>query len=173
MDRFTVQQLDLFNDTFPRLPLRGLELTNIWWRDRRVHSLDGFFSAFKGITDMRLDCLFWLNPTYALSIVARFPSLKRLSLINSIYLVNLSHESVAHIFPILRPQSIHDLELREMNGYPTYILEWLSTRGTVVDSLSLTLDSRSLPSLNEYLQVLGPSQLFLWINLRSGLPGAC
>jgi hypothetical protein len=110
-------------------------------------------------------------------VIARFPSLQRLSVTNPLFFSRLSHMapgfSVADIFPHLRPPNVHDLVLCETDDYPMFTLQWFSSRGSVVDSLSVALESLALSPLNDYLQVLGPSLLFLQIDIRLGLTGAC
>jgi hypothetical protein len=54
-----------------------------------------------------------------------------------------------------------------------HILDWFSSHATFVDSLSVDVGSLILSSLNEYLQILGPSLRFLQIDLGFVIEGTC
>jgi hypothetical protein len=126
---------------------------------------------------MRLFGLTFDNPTDIWCMVARFPSLQRLLVTNAAFSSKLPllfpALDIAGILPHLRPPKILDLVLSERGDHPTHILEWFSSRGILVDSLSVDIGCLILPNLNDYLQVLGPSLLFLQIDVRFGPAGAC
>jgi hypothetical protein len=174
------QHIELFDGMFLRLPrfdfVRRLELRNICWWNYRVSSIDRLVSAFKSATDMTLDGIIFDNPTNIKSVVASFPSLKRLSVTHPAFRRHLSQLTtrlgVTDVLQHLRPPNIRDLDLSDVYHNHTYILDWFCSHGILVDSLSLELEMYSLPSLSRYLQVLGHSLLFLQMNVRFGLEGA-
>jgi len=107
----------------------------------------------------------------------QFPSLQRLSVTNLTFSTNLSHLlsgfDFSDVVPDLRPPSIRHLVLSETDERQTRILEWFSSRGALVESVSVALGSLALPSLNQYLQVLSKSLLFLQIDVHFDLIGTC
>jgi hypothetical protein len=178
--KFRNWHIGLFDAMFLRWPLfdfvRRLELRNSRWYGYRARSFDGLVYAFQSVTDVRFDSLIFDRPSDLWSLVSRFPSLNRLSVTNLSFIagIQLSHRlDVADILPHLRPPNIRDLELRELAYQQTHVLEWFSSRGTFVNSLSVSLGCFPLPSLNQYLQVLGPFLLFLQMDIQFYVAGAC
>jgi hypothetical protein len=142
------------------------------WCNYSVLSIDRLVSAFKSVTDIRLDALFFNNPTHLLSVVARFPALQRLSVNNLAFFSDFSHPGL-DIADIIIPPKVHDLELNETFRRHTRILEWFSSRRRLVNSLSIDLETIVSPRVNQYLRVLGPSLLFLQMEVRFCTAGAC
>jgi hypothetical protein len=146
------------------------------WCRYSASSIDSLVSACKSVTDLTLDGLTFHNTPGFCSTIARFPSLKRLSVNKATFICHPSHLTpgldVADLLQHTRPPNIHDLEVIEKPDHQTHILDWFSSHSTLVNSLSVTLPSLGLPSLNQYLQVLGPSLLFLQMNVRFCLEGA-
>jgi hypothetical protein len=181
IDQVKIRHLDLFEAMFLRLRpfefLRRLELWNIRWCNYEPLSVDTLVSASSNVTDVRLRNLIFDKPTDLWSVVARFPSLEQLSVTNPAFFSRLSHlgprVDVTNILPHLRPPNIHVLELSETLGHRTHILDWFCSRGTLVNSISVALGSLDFSSLNQYLQVLGPSLLFLQMDVPSIAAGAC
>jgi hypothetical protein len=180
IDQVEFDHIELFDAMFLRLPrcdfVRRLELRNICCWSYRVSSIDRLVSAFESATDLTLDGITFDNPTNIRSVVARFPSLKRLSVSHPAFRRDLSQLTarlgVTDVLQHLRPPNIRNLDLSEVYHYHTYILDWFCSHGILVDSLSLELDMSTLPSLSRYLQVLGPSLLFLHMNVRFCPEGA-
>jgi hypothetical protein len=170
----------LFHAMFLCLPrfkfLRRLELQGgIAWTSFTASSVDGLIC--KSVTDMTLVDLPFNDFTDVMSVVASFPSLKRLSVINPRFFRQTSSHmtpglDLAHFLQHTRLPNIHDLVVIEVPDQPTYFLDWFSCHGTLVNSLSVALGSLKLPSLNQYLQVLGPSLLFLQVDVRLSSVGA-
>jgi hypothetical protein len=181
IDQVKFRHTELFDAMLLRLPcfdfVHILELRNIRWYKYQVPSVDRLISAFKRVTDVRIYFLTFNNPTDLWSMVARFPSLQRLSVTSAAFFSTklpflLPALDVADTHPHLSPPKIHNLVLSETLGHQTHILEWFSSHGTLVDSVSVDLESVAWPSLNRYLHVLGPALLFLQIDVGFGLPGA-
>jgi hypothetical protein len=124
-----------------------LELQNIHCINYDMLSVDGFLSAFKGVTDLRLDSPVFDRPTVSWYVVAQFPSLRRLAVTNPTFYDNLSHlppgYDFSDIVPDLRPPKI---QLSETDDHRTHILDWFSSRGTLVESLLVALGTLALPS---------------------------
>jgi hypothetical protein len=179
IDQVKFRYTKLFDAMLLRLPrfvfACRLDLRNIRWCNYQVLSVDKLVSTFKSVTDLRLHKPNFNESIDSWSLIACFPSLERLSITNAAFSNPLLFPAldVAGILPDLRPPKIHDLELSETLGNQTHILEWFSSRGTLVDSHSVDLECLALPSLNEYLQVLGPALLFLQIDVRFRPTGAC
>jgi hypothetical protein len=152
IDQGKYRHIELFQALFLRLPrfnfLRGLELRNIRWCDYQTLSIDSLVSAFKNVTDLRIYKLAFDDPTDFWSVVARLPSLQRLSVTNAAFFINLSYWpadlDVADVLPRLRPPKIHDLVLSDTDGDQTHILEWFSSRVTLLDSLTVDLEGIAL-----------------------------
>jgi hypothetical protein len=180
IDQVKFRHIELFHSIFLRLRpfdfVRKLELRNMRWSNYRTPSIDSLVSAHENVTDLTLDFIIFDNPTDLWSLVARFPSLQRLSVANPAFFIKLSQLApgldVTDIRRHLRPPKLRDLVLCEAGDHQTHILEWFSSRGTLIDSLSVDRESFALPTLNQYLQVLGPSLLFLQIDVCFSLAGA-
>jgi hypothetical protein len=181
IDQVISRHTDLFDGMFPGLRgfdfVRRLELQNIHCVNYEMLSVDGFISVFKSVTDLRLHNPVFDRPTISWYVVAQFPSLRRLAITNPMFHGDLSHlppgYDFSDIVPDLRPPKIRDLVLSETDYSRTHILDWFFSRGTLVESLSVTLGTAALPSLNEYLQVLGPSLLSFQMDVHFELAGTC
>ena len=177
LDQITTRHTNLFNEMYPGLRgfdfVHRLELLNINCSNYEWLNFNGFITAFKNVTDLSIDGLVFDSPTVSSYLVAQFPSLHRLSVTTLTFSSNLSHLppsfDFSDVVPNLRPQKIHNLVLNDADDHQTCILEWFSSCGTLVKSLSVVLGSLALPNIFE---VLGPALLFLQIDMHFDLAGA-
>jgi hypothetical protein len=171
IDQGKSRHSDLFQSLLQRLPrfthLRSLELRNILWCHYSADTIDRLIFAFDGVTELKLFCLTLDAPTSLRSVITSFPALKRLSISHTRFLPEPSHlaygPASASFLKHVELPNIHDLEISEQEHMQT--VDWFLSQRIPVVSLSVFLKSFAVPSLNGYLQYLGPALLDLTIDV--------
>ena len=152
----------VFQRAFLRLPrfnlLHELELRNVQWCNFPTGVVDSLISAFQRVADVKLSNSAFGSPTHFMSIFTRFRHLKRMSILQTQF-SSLNDDPWFTNDSI--PPIIQVLELGEIES--TEIFDWFVSHRIPVISLSV-YTSVPILSLNSYVQLLGPSLVYLAIN---------
>ena len=164
IDQGKARYRHVLHRAFLRLPrfnlLHKLELRNVQWGNIPTDVVDSLVSAFQRVADMELSNCTFDDPTHLMSVITRFKSLKRISILRTQF--DRFNEDSGFRYDLI-PPTIQVLELGEIECMGVF--DWFVVHRVPVVSLSV-YSSTPILSFNRYVQLLGPSLVYLTIQTR-------